>query len=221
MAVGTGIFLAALLIAPVFLYATTKDRWRWRTFVKRGVLAVLASIVVGGLVTGGVYVWNNLPIGLQKQYAGIDIGISPEELLYRRGNPTSVLGEAINDKGMEGFRAIIATDSIEKGKSIRDYDEWTYTEGNTNLYITFNKERTVVVSIKCYASAPSGRCPTIENINDGDTEASVIRRFGPPDNSKLSGVTKALYYSKIGVSFNLEKQHVYMLGISDPRWVEK
>jgi hypothetical protein len=33
MTVGMGIFFAALLIALVLLYATMKDRWRWKTFV--------------------------------------------------------------------------------------------------------------------------------------------------------------------------------------------
>jgi hypothetical protein len=221
MAVGTGIFFAALLIALVLLYATTKDRWRWGTFVKRSALAVLILAIAGLLTVAGVYVWNNLPPGLQKQYAGLDIGISTAEVLYRRGTPTSVLGEGLKDPGMEGFREVIETAKIPKGKTINDYDTWNYGDAKFNVSVTFDQQKTAVVAIECYTSEPSGKCPLIESVNDGDMESAVIHRFGQPDTSKIDGVTKMLFYSKIGVSFNLEKQRVYMLGINDPKWVKK
>jgi hypothetical protein len=221
MAVGTGIFFAALLIALVILYATTKDRWRWRTFVKRSAFAVLALIVAGLLAVAGIYIWNNLPPGLQKEYAGLEIGNSTAEVLYRRGSPNSVLGEGIKDPGMEGFREVIETAKIPKGKTINDYDTWNYGDAKFNVAVTFNTQKTAVVAIECYTSEPSGKCPLIDSINDGDTEAAVIHRFGQPDSSKIDGVTKMLFYRKIGVSFNLEKQRVYMLGINDTKWVKK
>jgi hypothetical protein len=221
MAVGTGIFFAALLIALVLLYATTKDRWRWRTFVKRSAFAMLLLVIAGILTAAGVYVWNNLPPGLQKQYAGLEIGISPEEVLYRRGTPTSVLGEGLKDPGMEGFREVIDSAKIPKGKTIKDYDTWNYGDAKFNVSVTFNQQNTAVVAIECYASEPSGKCPVIESINDGDTETAVIHRFGQPDASKIDGVTKTLSYSKIGATINLEKQRVYMLGINDPKWVKR
>jgi hypothetical protein len=159
MAVGTGIFFAALLIALVLLYATTKDRWRWRTFVKRTAFAVLLLAVAGLLTVAGVYFWNNLPPGLQKQYAGLEIGISTAEVLYRRGSPNSVLGEGLKDPGMEGFREVIEAAKIPKGKTISDYDTWNYGDAKFNVSVTFDQQKTAVVAIERYTSEPSGKCP--------------------------------------------------------------
>jgi hypothetical protein len=50
------------------------------------------------------------------------------------------------------------------------------------------------------------------------TRDDVLRRFGEPDSSKITGPTKEMSYQKIGVLFYLEQEVVYMLGIHDPKW---
>jgi hypothetical protein len=209
------------LIALVILYAATKDRWRWKTFVRRTAFGALGLIVLAALGAGAVFVWNNRPVSQQTEYGGLTIGISPDEVIYRKGSPPAVMDELSNEPGYEGWQKLIEAANVEKGKTVKDYNEWSYQEGRNRLDVTFNKERTALIAVSCFSSDRASRCPTIEGINDGDSEDQVLRKFGSPDSSKLEGVTKTLYYSKIGVSFTLEKQHVYMLGINDPRWIKK
>jgi putative copper export protein len=52
MSIGTGIFLGALSIAIVLLYAVTKDRWDWRKIARRfgfGSIALVVLLLFAGI----------------------------------------------------------------------------------------------------------------------------------------------------------------------------
>jgi len=66
---------------------------------------------------------------------------------------------------MEGFREVIETAKIAKGKTIRDFDTWNYGDAKFDVSVTFNQQKTAVVAIECYTSEPSGECPLIESIS--------------------------------------------------------
>jgi hypothetical protein len=221
MSLGTGIFLSSILLALVLLYVTTKDRWGWRRFAKRIGVFVLLLVVIAVLVGGGFYLWSNLPVGQQAHYAGLEIGNSPEEVMYRKGSPPTVFGELNNETGFEGWQRLIDTTKLEKGKTIQDYGEWSYSLPSGRIDVTFSTDKTAVIAIQCFSSDRLSRCPTLAGITDGDREEEVVRIFGAPDSSRISGVTKTLAYRKIGVSFTLEQQKVYMLGINDLKWVKQ
>lgn len=53
----------------------------------------------------------------------------------------------------------------------------------------------------------------VPGITDGSTEADVVRRFGQADQSEIKAVTKTMNYQKLNVTFTLEKERVYGIGI--------
>ncbi len=57
MSTGEGLFYGLASLALVWLYAATKDRWRWRTIAKRLGLAVAAVFTIGA---GWTYVQRHL-----------------------------------------------------------------------------------------------------------------------------------------------------------------
>jgi multisubunit Na+/H+ antiporter MnhB subunit len=77
VSIGLGIFLSSVVFALVIFYAITKNRWRWERIVRRSALALVALIVLTGVVIGGLYFWKQLPptISPQTEYAGIRLGM--------------------------------------------------------------------------------------------------------------------------------------------------
>ena len=80
MSVGLEIFLSTLVMALVFLYVITRDRWNWERGVR---LLFLGSVAIASLARIGiasVYVWTlgsniwkrSLPI-VQTEYLGTAI----------------------------------------------------------------------------------------------------------------------------------------------------
>src|SRR5437762_2426291 len=92
MSVGTGIFLAAVILSAVYLYGITRDRWRWGKIIRRGVVGVgCAAVLVGvgvAAVTG--YGWIAARPKPQTEYAEIRLGMSMADVKYARGYPSFV-----------------------------------------------------------------------------------------------------------------------------------
>lgn len=87
MTVGTGIFLASVVLGGVVLFIATKDRWNWKKIIlwPLGVLLVLG--VLGG---GGTYLYLEWPLwGAQVQttYWGISLGDSGGDVRFQKGKP--------------------------------------------------------------------------------------------------------------------------------------
>jgi hypothetical protein len=223
MSIGIGIFLGALSIAVVLLYAATKDRWRWRKIVRRFGFSFIALVVLFLFASISTYIWYKLPLPRQTQYAGLALGISPDEVVYRKGPPDQVLEEPETTKQGWTSRAVTSTQEIKDGKSFRDYGAWSYETNTSHIDIQFNPAKTAVVEITCYSKNKAGSCPPIAEIKDGDTEDVVLSVLRQPDISRLDGpsTTKNLIYKSIGVSLWLERQQVYMIGIGDAGWRSK
>jgi hypothetical protein len=127
MSIGTAIFFSGIFLSFVGLYAATKDRWRWRIFAQRVSLMLGGILLLVMLAGTSFYVWQYIPwpISQQTEYARVKIGASPDEMNYVRGSPTNVLGEMSKDPDTAGWQKIIEIKDIEKGKTIRDYNEWS------------------------------------------------------------------------------------------------
>src|SRR5437870_4308170 len=119
MSLGLGIFLSSLVLAVVMLYGLTRDRWSWRGIFKRTALAVLALVLITAAIIGGVELWNRLPATVtpQTEYAGLRIGMTPDDVMYIKGYPPEVFGELSN----EGWLPVIKTTELEKGRRVEDY----------------------------------------------------------------------------------------------------
>jgi hypothetical protein len=221
MSVGLAIFLGSVVLALVNLYGITKDRWRWRNIAKICALAVVTPVVLTAAAIGGLYVWSRLPSTIYPptEYAGLRLGISPDEVLYIKGYPPEVLGAALKaeeDGVWAGLQPLIMTDSLKKGERVEDYKDWIYPDGFNHIDIAFNGEKTALVSIKCYSPDSRRRCPPISGVAIGDSEQNVVRKLGPPGTSRIDGITKVISYPNVGIELYLsEKDGVYMLGINN------
>jgi hypothetical protein len=223
MSVGLAVFLSSLLLSIVLLYGITKDRWAWRLFLKRTALVCLTLIFGLAASIAGIYVWNQLPtaVARQTEYARLRLGMNQDEVMYIKGYPPSVLGEEVGDPAWKGFFGVIETKNLEKGKRVTDYRDWSYNEYESNINVAFNDEKTAVVAIQCFSKDKLSRCPAIAGLSDGNTEKQAIRRLGPPSDSQFQGVTKWIAYHEQGIKLTLEKEQVYMLEISVPRYVRR
>jgi hypothetical protein len=202
----------------VILYGLTKDRWRWQQVARISALA----LVLAGVIIGGLYLWKQLPatISPQTEYASLRLGIGPAEVMYIKGYPPQVLGEAAKNDEWPG-QPIIETKNLESGKRPQDYRDWSYSDSSTRIDVTFNAERTAVVAIACYSNDRQGRCPSIGGVTDGDSEQEVIRKLGTQGWQRITDVTKNMRYPDLGIELWLAQERVYMLGIHDRKYPQE
>jgi hypothetical protein len=214
MSIGTALFLSTLVIGLIILYGITRDRWNWKAIAKRTGLAVFVIVLVGLLTAGGFYLWNNLPVGVQTQYAGLKVGMHKDEVKYVKGMPTDVLEPLTTEGEMKGWQGIITTSELLKqGKSVDDYNTWQYDLGEARLDLDFDPQSRLIV-VSCYSPTYSSKCPSIGGLTVGVTEKEIVSRLGAPDDARLDGITKSLYYKNLGIYFTLEKERVYMIGVN-------
>ena len=122
--VGTGIFLSSVLIAIVLLYGFTKDRWRWRKIGVWLLLLILVPIAGSAAVATLAHYWDELfptRLGRQTQYAGLKLGMSPQEVIYIKGYPPVVLEKDNSDSAWArlGLR-VVETKDLAQGKKVTD-----------------------------------------------------------------------------------------------------
>src|ERR1700722_9372212 len=106
--------------------------------------ALIALIVLTGVVIGGLYFWKQLlpTISPQTEYAGIRLGMGPDEVLSINGSPPAVYGEAEKEGKWRGFQPIIETRNLEKGKLVKNYRGGSYEQIWNHIDVTFNRETT-------------------------------------------------------------------------------
>lgn len=216
MDLGTGIFLSTALLATVLLYGFTKDRWRWRKIVVRTLFLGLLLIAGSSAVIALAHYWDELfptQLGRQTQYAGLKLGMSPQEVMYIKGEPPTVQEE---DEARK-FLWDTKTKELKQGKTVSDFKYWSYDQYKSRLDIQFNNERTAVVDIRCYSEDKFERCPSIGSVKDGTSEQDAHRKLGGSAEQRIEGVTKVLRFPRLGVKLSLTQEQVYMLEIYDPQ----
>jgi len=203
------------------LYGFTKDRWTWRKIVFRTLFFGLILIAGSAAVVALAHYWDELfptQLGRQLQYAGLKLGMSPQEVMYIKGYPPIVLEEDV-DPAWKDFLSVIKTNELKQGKKVTDFKHWSYEQYKSNFTVVFNNERTAVVNIRCYSEDKTGRCPPIGNVNDGTSEKDALRKLGGPAEQRIDGVSKSLRFPRLGVQLTLTQEQVYMLEIYDPQSV--
>lgn len=220
MELDTGIFLSAALIALILLYGFTKDRWRWRTIIGRTFLLAIVLIAGLGAAIAIAQYWDHLfPTKLvrQTQYAGLKLGMRPDEVMYIKGYPPVVLGEEHTDPQFKGSFQVIKTGELPKGKKVTDYRYWSYDAYKHNFNVIFNDQRTAVVGIQCYSEDKLSRCSPIGNVADGVGEQEALRKLGSRAEQRIDGVSKAIRFPDLGVKLTLTQEVVYFLEVYDPK----
>lgn len=95
MTLGTGVFLAAIVMSLTALFIATKDRWNWKKIILWPIgLLLLAALVIGGMLAYENWKTTNSDItwdkpSLHDSFWGIALGTKPEDVLFRKGKPTA------------------------------------------------------------------------------------------------------------------------------------
>jgi hypothetical protein len=154
----------------------------------------------------------------------IHIGDSREEVTYRLGVPTFVLGAP--EKGEYGWWQHVFKvnadksdiDAMPSSTKIEGYGEWQYQEPNSpvSLTIEFNKSG-IVKSLQVYCdSSVRYAWGPVAGIYCGDSEEEILR-LGKPSKQHLDGVSKTIEYRDIGVEVTLTKGIAYIIKIQGPQ----
>lgn len=148
----------------------------------------------------------------------VHISDSREEVMYRLGVPTHVLGElAEGEWGLSKWVYEVAGEkgdqnTMPSGTQVKDYSEWVYGEPNNPVRFTVEFDKTGLVkslNLYCESSVRNGWGP-VAGIYCGDSEEKVLR-LGTPSELKLNGVSKTIEYSDLGLKITLSKGKAYMV----------
>ncbi len=194
MSLGTGLFLSALVLSLVILYAVTRDRWNWRRVILWGTLGPLAMAVVLSAAAYLVWRWENRPRPLE-MFFGIALRASEQDVRFLKGEPTA--------RDPDGAWVYDITDGSD-GKTVATY-RVVFRDGKVR-YVFY---------------APGGYDPNKEypyGFSDGTRLSLVSDKLGEPsDTSKMADGTARLYsYRNYNAFFGFSKGAVEVYGMYDP-----
>lgn len=86
MSIGDGIFLSAVLLSIVGLYAATKDRWSWKRIAKWGLILPVAVLAILALGVWLYSVYDERPIA-QESFEGLKLSSTPADVRFLKGEP--------------------------------------------------------------------------------------------------------------------------------------
>jgi hypothetical protein len=193
MTVGDSIFLSALILGTVGLYAATKDRWNWKKLVKYvvGVPAVL--IVLAGLGLWAYSEYNDRPTA-QTAFGGVTIGSTLADVKLAKGNPSKVL---------------------EDGR-------WLYYSGKaenveTAGYVVRFKDGKVRYVLYGSATSHIG-ADWLQSFTRGTPYDVVLKKLGPPGHTSISedGLERMISYPKFNTFYSFAQAQVVDFGVYDP-----
>lgn len=195
MSVGDGIFLSAVLLSVVGLFAATKDRWNWKRIAKWGigVPVVLVSLLAAGLWGYSTYENRSTP---QTQFEGLSLSASPSDVRFLKGEP------------------------IPKHSTV---DRWVYDahSGSSQpedaaLIVQFREEK--LRYVQYWANERQIVNPYLLGFTIGSNYDTVLQKLGQPSNVSTSGdgLNRLLSFEKYKTFFEFERGTVRTLGIYDP-----
>jgi hypothetical protein len=189
MELGTAVFLSAVLLSMVGLYAATKDRWNWKKILlwPLGVIVALAVLVGGGYYT--YYQIDQRPKP-QTSFWGIPLNATETEVRFLKGEPTK----------RDGTLWVYDTDP-----SSRD-GAWyivRFADDGSLRYVMY--------------SGRGSSIPYLQGISDYSSQETILEKFGKPTNVSTSkdGLKRLLSYAKYNLVFELVQNRVQALGMYD------
>ena len=195
MSVGDGIFLSALLLSIVGVYAATKDRWNWKRIAKWGFALPVVGLAVLALGTWGYSVYEQRPTP-QDEFDGLKLSSKPADVRFLSGEP-------------------IAKHSTD--------DRWVYDAHSGSgqpedavLLIQFRDGQ--VRHITYWANERQIVNPYLLSFTVGSDYDAIVKKLGPPSHVSTSadGLKRLLSFEKYRAFFEFERGRVRSYGIFDP-----
>lgn len=136
MTLGTGIFLAAIVMSLTVLFIATKDRWNW----KKILLWPLGICVAGGLAMWGYIEYQKrFPAKpeptVHNSFWDIPLGATPDDVVFKKGKPTQKkTGDGLFSKMTElPNRSFDAEGARRAGYSDEEIADYLVKKGNFNV----------------------------------------------------------------------------------------
>lgn len=194
MTVGEGIFWGALVVAMVGLYATTKDRWKWKRIAKWGVGLPLLLLTVGAAGVWAYQAYEHRPQP-QRSFGGLALASTAGDVRFAKGEPSEVVQEGL----------------------------WYYYAGsgsakpeNAGYVVGFKDGKVRIIG---YVATPAQIItPSLQGFSIGAAYDRVVDKLGPPDHVSTSpdGLQRMVSYSRLNTFYTFERAEVKGLGIYDP-----
>lgn len=196
MSVGTGIFLSALLLSVVILFAVTKDRWNWKRILKLGLLLPTTFALALGI---GLYIydWQSDRPASQVQFNNIPITATPADVKFLKGEPTAKEGD----------------------------DRWVYNANyepevsNQSKYIIKFKDSQIHY-IMYFSGESIHYHPYLLGFSESSSYEDVQTKLGKPSHTSQSDdeLNRIISYDRLNVFFSFREGRVYAYGIYQPKF---
>jgi len=195
MSVGDGIFLSAILLSIVGLYAATKDRWKWKRIAKWGIGLPISLAVVVGLGLWAYYNYDGRP-KIQAEFGGIKLSSTQADVKFLKGEP------------------------IEKHS---DAERWVYSAQSGSgqpedaVYIIQFRD-SKIRHITYWASERQIVNPWVHGFSVGSTYDEVLEKLGQPSHVSISadGLNRLLSFEKYQTFYEFTQGKVRSYGIYSP-----
>lgn len=188
---GTGVFLSAIFLGLIGLYASTKDRWNWKKVVLRGGGGFIALIAALGLGIWGYSWFESRPVP-QDELMGIKLAMTPQEVKYLKGE----LQKHPNDNNVF----------------------WTTDDGKHRplTAIRFVDSAVVEVMALSFLSDP---LPNVANVSSYSGSKEIEEKLGKPTKILMStdSLTKMMVYDNYRVWFSLRQEKIEAVGVFEPK----
>jgi len=195
VSIGDGIFLSAVLLSIVGLFAATKDRWNWKRIAKWGLALPLGgmALLLGGIWGYSVYEGRPVPMD---EFEGIKLTSTLADVKFLKGDP---IAKHSND---ERWVYDVHTGSSQPEDAV--------------LIVQFRDAK--VRHVTYWANERQIVNPYLLGFTVGSEYDQVLKRIGPPSHTSTSqdGLNRLLSFDKYRAFFEFERGRVRTYGIYNP-----
>lgn len=180
-------------------------------------------VIAGAVVALGLLVtyvlWSSYDGGINSY---LDIGLYDDQnsVLYAVGYPAAVRVDKQSpwvSTGLSSEAGVVpgSTIPVVEGKPLFAYREWAYgLPLEAQGQFSFGPDGQVT-RVACFQlQAQAGACPPMLEVSVGDYESAPYDKLGDPDREQISGMSKLLYYDRIGVQYSLAQRRVYRIDLT-------
>ena len=189
MSLGTGVFLASLVLSATFLFYVTRDRWRWKRIALYAILGSMGLIGVTAAGFWGYLRWQDRPYAVQ-ELDGFRLGMTEDDVRFFKGKPDEV--ESDGDW-------VYKVENRAAGREVAS--RIAFEGGKVSSVIVASSQRYVL--------------PMLFGLSSSPTTQQVIEKLGPPQSvlSNKDGTGRILSYPQWNLSFGFDRDNLVMLGI--------
>ena len=195
MSVGDSIFLSAVLLSIVGLYAATKDRWNWKRLTKWVVSVPLILLVVLGLGVWAYSAYQDRPTA-QNEFGGVTLAAPQADVRFAKGEPISKHSDENKWVYYAGSGSAKPQDAAYM---IR------FKDGKVRYVMYWGKLQQIVH-------------PWLQGFTIDTSYETVLQKLGPPSHTATSpdGLERMLSYDKYHTFYSFVQAKIQGFGIYDP-----